>query len=201
MFVNLIIHHSPLTERKEHMLKQMNYHHVTLYEFIEHEYANKIPSFINITVEEQSLFLKHINAIHRAIIKRIYVVNIFEDDAVLSESFIAMYMRLMKEVKVGWDVLFLGACVGMHVNNVDTQRVLYRMNRSRGACMYVLNYDSCVKLLMAFNRCSVIDCPFDHWLNEVIEKMNLVCYWSEPVLVEQGSELGLFKSSLNRLDS
>lgn len=41
-----------------------------------------------------------------------------------------------------------------------------------------------------------INLPIDLWLNKVIKDNKLKVYWSEPTIVSQGSQTGLFELSI-----
>ena len=41
-----------------------------------------------------------------------------------------------------------------------------------------------------------INLPIDFWLNKVIADNKLKVYWSEPTIVSQGSQTGLFELSI-----
>ena len=62
--------------------------------------------------------------------------------------------------------------------------------------MYILNVGVCKKILNIIDIEPSINKPIDHWFNLIQHKYNLKYYWSEPVLVKQGSEIGIFNSAI-----
>jgi len=94
-----------------------------------------------------------------------------------------------------WDILFSGECCDFHMN-VISNRHIYETVCSRGTCMYILNKGVCSILKNIVNKEEKIMKPIDHWFNDMNRKYKLKYFWSEPELVLQGSEIGLYKSSI-----
>ncbi len=193
-----IAHYTPLTDRKQHIISYLENANITDYEFIE-KYdrdiltQNDIKKFSNITKAEMSLFLKHVDIFEKNIDD---IVVVLEDDAVLVDNFkekLEQYLEISKTLE--YDIIFPAECCNLHANNITPTQIFYR-NSSRGTCMYILNKGVCKKLYDIFNNETIIDKPIDHWFNHIISKYNLISYWTEPTLVFQGSEIGMFKSAL-----
>jgi glycosyl transferase family 25 len=191
-----ITHYTPLIERKSNIVAQLEKHGIIEYEFIElydREKLNKsnLDKFSQIKLSEISLFLKHIEIFNKCSDE---IVIVFEDDAILVDNFMDKLTQYLDELnKYSWDVLFSGGCCDLHVNSVENKHI-YESNGSRGTCMYVLNKGVCSKLKNIIEKETQIIKPIDHWFNDMGHKYNLKYYWSEPELVIQGSEIGLFKS-------
>jgi glycosyl transferase family 25 len=191
-----ITHYTPLVDRKTNIVTQLEKHGITNYEIIEvydREKLNKteLDKFSQIKLSEISLFLKHIEVFNKCSDD---IVVVFEDDAVLVDDFMDKLLQYLDELnKYSWDVLFSGGCCDLHINSVVNKHI-YESNGSRGLCMYVLNKGVCSKLKNIFEKEILIIKPIDHWFNYIKEKYRLKYYWSEPELVIQGSEIGLFKS-------
>ena len=94
-----------------------------------------------------------------------------------------------------WDIVFTGECCNLHSKNITADKIFYKSVFSRGASMYILNYNIGKKLLDIFKNDNNIR-QIDWWFNDIQSIYNLKYLWSEPTLVYQGSELGVFKSSL-----
>ena len=97
-----------------------------------------------------------------------------------------------------WDILFSGDCCNLHIDGYKMSDVkhIYNKSGSRGTCMYVLNKGVCKKLKDIISSETNICEPIDHWFNYAILKYGLRSFWSEPALVSQGSEMGIFKSAI-----
>lgn len=192
-----ITHYTPLVERKANIISQLEKHGIIDYEFIEmydREKLNKfdLDKFSQIKLSEISLFLKHIEVFNREINDIIVVI---EDDAIFIDDFINKLNEYINEInKYNWDVLFSGGCCDLHTNNLVPEKHIYQASGSRGTCMYVLNKGVCTRLANIVKKENQIIKPIDHWFNDIKEKYGLRYFWSEPELVIQGSETGLFKS-------
>ena len=62
--------------------------------------------------------------------------------------------------------------------------------------MYILNVGVCKKIMDIIDIEPYIYETIDHWFNLIQHKYNLKYYWSEPILVKQGSEIGIFNSAI-----
>lgn len=194
-----ITHYTPLTHRKNNIIKLLEKSNITDYEFIEtydRELLNKtdIENFSQIKISEISLFLKHIEIFKKEIDD---VVVILEDDAILVDNFkdkLENYLNISKSIE--WDIIFSGECCDLHASGINAEQVFYNSNGSRGTCMYILNVGVCKKIHNIINMEKQIIKPIDHWFNDMQKIYNLKYYWSEPTLVFQGSETGIFKSAI-----
>lgn len=196
-----VVHYTPLTDRKVHIIEQLKQANIIDYEFIEthdkeHLTDEDVERFEGITLPEKSLFLKHIDIFRKEDISD-DIVLVLEDDAILMEDFkdkLNCYLAQLQ--KTSWDVLFGGSCCDLHAG--PPSHILYQTNRSRGTCMYVLNGGVCKKIHDIYKGCHKIDRAIDHWFNKIQPEYNLNYLWSEPPLVTQGSEIGVFETSLQR---
>lgn len=195
-----ITHYTPLVERKQKMIQQFEEagFDPSEYEFIE-EYDREVltqsdlEKFREIRLAEISLFLKHIE-IFKMDIEDIVVV--LEDDSIFTDNFKSKLEQYLTELgSMEWDVVFTGECCGIH-SQVEPNKTFYDSNGSRGTCMYILNRGVCKKLNDIVNAESTITLPVDHWFNYINSKYNLKYYHSEPTLVSQGSEIGIFPSAI-----
>ena len=102
-----ITHYTPLTHRKNNIIKLLEKSNITDYEFIEtydRELLNKtdIEKFSQIKISEISLFLKHIEIFKKEIDD---IVVILEDDAILVDNFkdkLENYLNISKSIE--WDI-------------------------------------------------------------------------------------------------
>lgn len=191
-----ITHYTPLKDRKDNIIKQLKNYNLNNYEIIEtfdREVLEEtdINKFSNIKLSEISLFLKH-NEIFKKEDNEIVVV--FEDDAVLVDNFDEQLTNYLEELKtLDWDILFCGECCNLHKTKIGN-KIFYETNTSRGLCMYIMNKGVTSKLKKIFELENNINKPIDHWFNDIKVKYNLKYLWSEPTIVHQGSEIGLFHS-------
>lgn len=193
-----VTHYTPLVERKQHIIQNLKDAGIEDYEFIETKDREELTleemhKFMNITTSELSLFLKHVEIFKMDTGNDIIVV--FEDDAILCDNFkIQLDACLFQLQNETWDALFSGECCNMHCDTGS--KLVKQTNQSRGTCMYVLNKGIGNRLYNIFCNQSIVTYPIDWWLYKIQPSYNLNYFWSEPTLVSQGSDTGLFKSSL-----
>lgn len=190
-----VTHYTPLIDRKENIIKQFTKFNITNYEFIELYDKEKlnirdIEKFIDLKLSEISLFLKHIEIFKKNIND---IIIVLEDDAIFIEDFLEKIKYYLNNLPKNWDIIFSGECCNMHLNYI-TNKIFYESNGSRGTCMYILNKNINKKLSIILENTNIINKPVDHWFDSLNKTHNLKYYWTEPVLVHQGSETGLFKS-------
>jgi len=193
-----ITHYTPLVDRKEMIVKQLENENIKNYEFIENYDKEEIKTidtekFTNIKLSEISLFLKHVEIFKKELDD---IVIILEDDAILVNNFknnLNDYLDKLQNIE--WDILFCGECCNLHFYK-ENNKIFYETTDSRGTCMYILNKGVSKKIYDIFINETFIDKAIDLWFNNMSKKYNLKYLWSEPTLVHQGSEIGIFNSAI-----
>jgi GR25 family glycosyltransferase involved in LPS biosynthesis len=197
-----ITHYKPLTSRKENIINQLKMYNIEDYEFIE-KYDREdlkqddIKKFSDIKLSEISLFLKHIEIFKKELDNN-EIIIVLEDDAIFVDNFkekLDIYIKELEKIN-DWDVIFTAECCNLHIKNIVKEKLFYASNGSRGTCMYILNIGVCNKLINIIKNEAYINKSVDHWFNLIQHKYNLKYYWSEPILVKQGSEIGIFNSAI-----
>jgi glycosyl transferase family 25 len=194
-----ITHYTPLVERHVHITNQLKHAEINDYTVIvskdrEMLSPEELRKFININPAEISLFYKHVEVFSNAPENEVIVV--FEDDSVLCKDFLKRLNICLEQLKnEEWDVLFAGECCSAHWA-LEPNKMVYRTDHSRGTCLYVLNLGVGKRLYDIFTKQDQISVPVDWWFNEISPKYNVKCFWSEPTLVVQGSDNGLFRTSI-----
>jgi GR25 family glycosyltransferase involved in LPS biosynthesis len=213
----MILHYTPLTDRRTHMVQQMERQGIVDYEWVlpfdrEHltnaEYRRFQPQ--SIVPSEISLFMKHISAMERfcqavdSFDHEDEWMCVFEDDACLSDQFHEMRDVVLATVPADADVVFGGGCLNLHApHSLRPHEVrgflppyLYETVGSRGAAMYLIRRSACRKFLRLFWNGPLVHQPIDHWFNHVHTLGGLRYFWTEPVMAEQGTMTGLFPTSM-----
>jgi GR25 family glycosyltransferase involved in LPS biosynthesis len=194
-----VCHYTPLTERKKHMIEQFRDHDINNYQFIE-TYDKERLSIDDksrfdkkILDSEISLFLKHMDIFSKDIDG---IIVVLEDDAIFVDGFKEKLENYLKQLEnLDWDIAFTGACCNLHASPLSKDQAFYESSVSRGTCMYILNKHVNSRLYFQFYaEEEIINKPIDHWLDH----KHLIYLWSEPVLVDQGSEQGKFKFSVKK---
>jgi len=198
-----IVHYDKLVERKEIIIKQLSKYNFD-YEFISNKGKNKLTiddkkKFRNIHDGEISVTLHHIECFKKIVENNLEFALILEDDIFLSQNFGEALDFYMKQLPRNWDMLFVGDGCGMHVdkNLLENEKYIYKSTKTRCLDSYLIT-NKCCKIILEKLRLPnyTILCPVDHWLNCVINNNGFNVYWAEPTIVTQGSEKGIYKSSL-----
>jgi len=199
-----VIHYTPLVERRVHIVKELDKAGIKDYTFIlskdrERLTQEDVSKFANISPSETSLFCKHVEVFKAASGLDDDMAVVLEDDSVLCDDFLKNLDKCLTQLKTEqWDILFAGECCGLHCQ-VDKHELVKRTTKSRGTGLYVLNVGAGKRIYEIFTRQMKILMTVDHWFNQINPIFKLNYFWSEPTLVKQGSELNLFKSSLDNL--
>lgn len=192
-----VIHYTPLIERKEMIIKEFNKENINNYEIIVKHDREKIDfellnKYNNLKLSEISLFLKHVE-----VFKKEYddIIIVLEDDSLLPNNFINKINELISEAPENWDIIFCSESCNLHNQKIDN-KLLYENIYARGTGMYILNKSVAKKLKYIYDNEETINYPIDHWFSYIYKKYELKYFWSEPTLIIQGSEIGMFASSI-----
>ena len=203
-----IIHYKPLILRKKLMLEQLSYQNNILfanydYEFIENLdkeelTINQLKKFNIINMANISLIYKHFFIYNK--ISQLNENNflILEDDCILYKNFSKVLNNYINELPKDYDMLFLGSGCNLHYPKIIKNKHIYKVNHPATRCTdsILVNKKCCKKLVEYFNNDKNINKPIDFYLNDILKILDLNIYWCEPTIVKQGSEIGLYKSSL-----
>ena len=151
---------------------------------------------------EVSCVFKHRQAIQKLSNSSSEYGLILEDDVVFVEGFKEKFdsylLRTPDDSIASWDIVFIGVCCGMHVDSSRIKKdvVAYKIGHpsSRCADSYLLKKSAAKKIIDSSGSFPVT--PYDYDLSYQIVHNNLNAYWWEPPLAEQGSQNGLYGSSI-----
>uniref|UniRef100_A0A6C0JLR6 Glycosyl transferase family 25 domain-containing protein n=1 Tax=viral metagenome TaxID=1070528 RepID=A0A6C0JLR6_9ZZZZ len=207
-----VIHYKKLIDRKVHILEQFKKYNITDYEFIEIDrdelYNQDISMFqTNFSNSQIAISLSHFYA-YKQIRDKYKHGLIFEDDIILSDDFINIFKKYISQLPINYDMLFLGDGCNLHIekdklihNKYIYEKGLYSTNwggdgSTRCTDSYLVSKNCATKICEYINNLSYkIDLPVDWWLNLAARDNNLKVYWSEPTIVTQGTQNGLYTSS------
>lgn len=207
-----VLHYSFLTERKSFMLKQLNDHNITDYEFIELFDIKDIEEiykkrFDKISIGSASLSLKHYH-VYELIANQYNEALILEDDAILCDGFMDKLKLYLTQVPKFYDMIFLGDGCNLHIPKEYQIDNLYVYKKdlypsiwggegcSRCTDSYIVSNKCAKKLTYLLNKMEEqIRDPNDFLLNILARWAKLNVYWVEPTIVTQGSVNGLFNQS------
>ena len=203
-----VLHYSKLVDRKKHILEQFNKQGIIDYEFIEKYDKDEITDYesnlfdINYKKSKMSLHLKH-NYVYNIIAENYDRALIFEDDVILCDNFIDNLNNYITQLPENFDMLYIGDGCRLHIeeDKLIPNKNIYQKcasgYTSRCSDSYIIS-KKCAKTMCEYinNLKSKINLPIDWWLNVASTDNNFKVYWAEPTIVTQGSQNGLFQTSL-----
>jgi GR25 family glycosyltransferase involved in LPS biosynthesis len=207
-----IIHYKKLIERKQIILSQFEKYNITDYEFIEIDrdelYNHDISMFqSNYDNCQIAISLSHFYA-YKQISDKYYNGLIFEDDVILSDNFTDILNKYITQLPENYDMLFIGDGCNLHIeehklipNKNIYEKCLYPTEwggdgATRCTHSYIITKTCASKLCKYINTLEdKIKLPIDWWLNVAARDNNFKVYWSEPTIVRQGTQYGIFQSS------
>ena len=215
-----IVHCKSLISRKHYMLNQLEKLGFSNYEFYENYDGNElkdndIACYYSNNLQEQydkykmwfpyepTRILKKsdisVTIKYCEIYKKIADGNddfaiIFEDDSILDENFCQKFNTYMKQIQ-NFDMIFMASGCDLHAKNIISECNVYKMNHPSTRCVgaTAVKKKTCqdlLKTILPFHLC------IDWELNYQLYKHNHEVFWFEPPIVTQGSESGLFKTSM-----
>jgi len=208
-----VIHYSKLVDRKRHILEQFKKQNITDYEFIEKYDREDLQDcdtiLFDICLKKSmiSLMNKHFY-VYKLIAENYENALIFEDDVILSNNFTNILNEYMIQIPKDYDMLFIGNGCNLHIeksklisNQNIYEKCLYPTSwggdgASRCTDSYIIS-KKCANTLCEYinNLKCKINLPSDWWINVSARDNNFKVYWSEPTIVKQGTQNGLFVSS------
>lgn len=197
-----VAHYSKLVERKNHIIEMFKRQGITEYEFIENFDKESLTEeelsiFSNLNLSEISLFLKHIY-IYKKIIEKYDEALVVEDDIVMCDNFMNQLQKYKTQVPKDYDIVYLGNGCNLHVDSkvIRPSQHIYEIKDKRSKCTdsYLIQKKACIQLVEYFEK--EIHLSIDWWLTEASKSKYLSIFWVEPTLVTQGSQINLFKSSI-----
>lgn len=203
-----IIHYSKLKERKikcdeqfknykinyidETKLYPLNYNK---YEFNKNLKYGLKDFDVRYNIKNFSILRQHLYAI--SLMKNNYSI-IFEDDVIIKDNFHEHLQKYLMELDTDFDFFFFGN--GFGISHQDQDGIFLRDINKKVLvkCMdsYIIS-KKCSKIIFEYiDKIDKIDKPIDYFFEDIIRKNNLKVYWCEPCITNQGSQIGIYKSSL-----
>jgi len=220
-----VLHYTKLKERRENIEKSLNnfginYELVTdfdqeniseevineWYSTNEETYNSKIDPlwgiaqnpFRKLNLAEISCTIKHYLCIEKVAENCSNYGLILEDDVFFVEGFVEKFNYFLSETPDDWGAIFMGCCANLRVpKNLLRQGIhSYPVNHpaSRGGDSYILRKDAAQKIISTMKPFNTIS---DWELACQLHQHDIKTYWWEPPLVAQGSENGIYTTTLN----
>lgn len=120
---------------------------------------------------------------------------IFEDDIILCDNFTQHFHDCLNKTPLDWDAIYFGCCMNLRPKNMTPNQIAYPKEHPASRCCdsVLLKHKTIVDLSntwFPFNLISDWELASQHHMHD--HKI----YWWEPPLTKQGTEVGLFKTSL-----
>lgn len=146
---------------------------------------------------QMAITLSHIYA-YREIVNKYDCALILEDDAVLHPNFCELFLNYVSQLPNNYSMMYIGNGCNLHIENhklIDNCN-LYEKPNTRCTDSYLVSKD-CARRMINYidNLNHVVNEPVDWWLNHVIRDLQLLVFWSEPTIVTQGTQNGMFQPS------
>jgi GR25 family glycosyltransferase involved in LPS biosynthesis len=230
----IILHCKKLSDRKTHMVSQLEKHEFSNYRFFEDFDGNELTDdiirehcvrikddpkmarektaiyekiFPNImsnlkemTVGEISLAIKYGKLFQELSKEDGDYFILLEDDAILCENFEHMFRIFLERTPSDWDAIYLGNGAGLtpqtiHGMTITDDKIAYHMDHPASRCtdsivMKKKTVCDLAKTWFPFNLPSDWEVSYHHHLH------NHKVYWWHPSLVRQGSQNGMYATSL-----
>lgn len=142
---------------------------------------------------------KHLLAQYRLMESGDDIAIVLEDDAILDadfESRISNLIPRLQDMSGDWIVNLAGADSKLDKKFLDAQPNSLIERRIATVEGYVINRSGAEKRLAEFEKTGM-DKAFDHWLQEVDEKLSISHFWVGKPLLRQGSVSGEFSTVLD----
>lgn len=118
---------------------------------------------------------------------------VLEDDVLFCEDFVRKFNEYLQETPDDWDIIYPGDGCGMHIKNPVRKATIKNPPFSRASESYIIKQDAAKKMFEEFNY---VFMPSDYQLTYIMNSLKIKCYWWEPTLISQGTQTGLYKTSI-----
>lgn len=221
----VILHYKPLTERKQNMIRQMERYGFSDYCFYEDFDGNELTQkMINdycvrkyndwktvarkiapwsigtdtqreLSVPEISLSIKFGKIFDLLTNVDQEYFLLFEDDVFLCDDFDTHFADFLQRTPTDWDAVYFGSGANLKPTNITNDTIAYLKPHPASRCAdSILIRKSAIvdlaKTWFPFHLAADWELGYQHSLH------NHTVYWWEPSLTRQGSEHGMFLSSL-----
>jgi len=152
-----------------------------------------------ISDSEISLALKHLHAYKKIIDNEEEYGLILEDDAIPKENFIEKFADNLKNTSIDWDMIFMGEGCGVKfikekiTKGRQINEFCYEVKGTNGTEAYLIKKQMAEKLIKRMEKFVL---PVDWEIEHQLQNMDVKVIWWFPSLFYQGSENGIYKSSL-----
>jgi GR25 family glycosyltransferase involved in LPS biosynthesis len=120
---------------------------------------------------------------------------VLEDDPVFEAGFRERFLAALGSLPPDFDLVFFGASCGLEAAPEDAQAGYGRASGTRSMSGYLVSRSAAARLVSALEF-GPITRTIDITVNQLIQELGLRVYWSVPALIPNGTETGLFPTSV-----
>ena len=168
-------------------------------DLLEEEVANYYDPAHGLDGPNVSVGMKHIDVLKKIVENGFSYTLVFEDDVFFDKRFDEVLTHCMEELKTyeGGVAVSLGNAANHYTprEKLREGKYLYPNVKHRAADSYLLNLEAAKRRLAWFETNKTIK-PAGHMYNQIDVEVGNTILWLEPTVVEQGSQNGLFLSSI-----
>jgi len=150
-------------------------------------------------MSELSCSMKHIEALKKIEKSDDNIFLVLEDDVLFNENTLEVLNNIKKELNSIEDdfVISLGNAANMYTpkKRLEDGKFLYKNIENRAADSFLISKQA-VKQRLTWLRENTTTLPADHMYNFIDNEVGNHIYWLEPTIATQGSQAGLFTSSI-----
>jgi len=152
-------------------------------------------------MSELSCSMKHIEALKKIKKAKGDIFLVLEDDVIFAKDSLSMLLNIQKELATIEEdfVISLGNASNMYTPKKALEKgiYLYENNENRATDSYLISKKAVIKRLEWLEN-NTTTLPTDHMYNLIDNEVDNHIYWLEPTIVTQGSQAGLFESSIQK---
>ena len=150
---------------------------------------------------ELSCSMKHIETLRKIEQSKGEIFLVLEDDVLFAKNSLEILTKLKNELKSIEEnfVISLGNAANMYTQKryLKENKLLYRNKENRAADSFLIS-KTAVKKRLKWLRENQTARPADHMYNFIDNVVQNNIYWLEPTIITQGSQAGLFESSIQK---
>ena len=125
---------------------------------------------------------------------------VLENDIIFTNNFKKQLTHNLENTPGYWDLIFIGDGCNLHIDNqhITTDKIAYHKCHPATKCTdsFLITKKAATKILSTFFPYVL---PIDFQLNYQLFVHDMVVYWWEPTLITQGSQCGLYPSTMRDL--
>lgn len=216
-----VTHYSKLTDRKVNIKNLLKNCGIENYQFITEEPSDSFVSDFYLPSEEiwyekvkqldykgfipfKKLSKAEISITHKHYLTLVDICSkdaeralVLEDDVSFKPILTEQLNDILNDVPADWDLIFIGSGCNLRIpqERVQKNKLCYLKSHPASKCLdsFLIKKTAAEKIL---NTLMPFTLPIDFEYNHNMHVHDMKVYWVEPPIVKQGSQTGIYKSSI-----